>query len=279
MLNKFATIFITLLATITLAGLIFKLNPPPKEVKGITSETIGEITPTPELIETIPSGKYYAPIINYHHIAYSWPQQSYYVSENTFDDQMNWLRENGYHVVSFDKFYNAALGEDTLPEKPIAITFDDGNRDNYTNALPILKKYDYPATFFIKLNNVGKGGLTWDEIREIKDAGNIIGSHSINHNNMAKMDEQTLINELTISKNLIETNINTEVKYFAYPGGAYSQKTIEALKETGYLAAVTTKHKVYQDFTKEDSLYTIPRLHIDDEMPTFIDWVQGKNLI
>lgn len=270
--------FIGILVLMMLASffLLARFHHLQKSIAGIASTrdqtNIDEQTVNPE--------KFYAPILAYHHIALKRPQNSYFVSPKIFDKQMRWLVDNGYHVISFDKFYTAASDEGTLPEKPVVLTFDDGNVDNYTNALPILIKYDLTATFFIKINGVAKGGagMTWEKLRQMSSAGMTIGSHSINHNNMAQMGDEELRSELVESKRILEKNLGIKVKYFAYPGGAYSKKTIAAVRDAGYLAAVTTKHKVNQEITSDDSLYTLPRVHIDDEMPTFIGWVQGKNL-
>jgi len=225
--------------------------------------------------------KFYAPILLYHHIAYTKTENSYYVSPKIFSQQMQWLKDNGYNVISFDKFYLASTGKSGLPEKPVVITFDDSLLDQYTNAYPILKKFQYPATFFVKLNDVSSRGttaLTFSEIKEMAQNGMTIGSHSMNHDDMANMDPDTMYYELNQSKKILEQNCGIKIKYFSYPGGAYSKATIIATEDAGYLAAVTTQHKVYQQITSRSSLYTLPRIHIDNEMPSFIDWVQGKNL-
>lgn len=224
--------------------------------------------------------EFYAPILMYHHIEKKEPQNSYYVSSEIFREQMQWLKDNNYKVVSYDDFYKKAVGLGELPEKPVIITFDDGVIDQYTNALPILKEFGYTATFFIKLNNVGegKGGMTWDMIKELIDSGMTIGSHSMNHDNMANMDEKTLKYELTESKKVLEENLDINIYYFCYPGGAYSEETIKATQDAGYRSASTTSHKVIHKIKNYEDLFKIPRIHIDDEIPTFVDWVQGKNL-
>jgi len=278
--KKIITILGICLTLGALALITVQFQKPTKAVKGITTPEPTIIISSPEEEDEIPQEKFYAPIIAYHHLAKHWPQNSYYVSPEIFDQQMAWLKTNDFQVISFDKFYEAAIGKGTIPQKPVVITFDDGNVDNYTNALPILKKYGLTAIFFIKTNGISqKGkGMTWDKLKEMTEAGMTIGSHSLTHRNMARMDEETLSFELKESKKILEKNLDIEVKYFAYPGGSYSERTIEATKEAGYLAAVTTKHKVYQEIKDENSLYELPRVHIDDEMPTFMDWIQGINL-
>lgn len=222
--------------------------------------------------------KFYAPILLYHHIADVDKQNSYYVSPDIFEKQLIWLQDNGYHVVTMEKLYEASLGQSSLPDKPVVISFDDGLKDQYTNAFPILKKYQMSAIFFIKINNYNKGGLTTKQLQEMLDSGMEVGSHSVNHDNMAQMDVETLDYELQESKKILEKDLGIRVKFFSYPGGAYSNETIAAVKKAGYIGAVSTKHKVYQEIKDKDSIYLFPRVHIDDEMPTFIDWVQGKNL-
>ncbi len=273
--NKILIIVGIFLAIGILTRYTIFLPPKLKEVKGISITTLPTATPNEG---TIPTGKFYAPILAYHHIALKRPQNSYYVSPAIFDQQMKWLKNNDYHVITLNQFYAAAVGKEKIPKKPIVITFDDGLRDQYINAFPILKKYNYTATFFIKMNNLNKGGMTWAQLKELQKAGNIIGSHSVNHDNMANMPKNQLKYELEESKNILEQNLGVKIKYFCYPGGNYSANTIQAVKNAGYLAATTTKHKVNQEIKDSNSIYTLPRVHIDDEMPTFIDWVQGKNL-
>lgn len=233
-----------------------------------------------ELLPTIRKDKVYAPILMYHHIALKRPQDSYYVSPEIFEEQMQWLSDNNYKVISLDDFYQGMLGKKELPQKPVVITFDDGVDDQYINAFPILKKFGYTATFFIKLNNVGpdKGGMTYTMLRNLKKAGMTIGSHSMNHDNMANMSKSQLDYELDQSKKILESQLKTTVNYFSYPGGAYSDQTISETQKAGYLAATTTHHDVYHQIKTKNDLYKISRIHIDDEMPSFENWIQGINL-
>ena len=222
-------------------------------------------------------GYVYCPILLYHHIAKVEPQDSYSVSPEIFDQQMKWLLDNGYKVIKFDDYYRAMNKKRSLPAKPVVITFDDGDHDQYASGFPILQKYGFSAMFFLKINNIGKsGGLSWQEIKKMRDAGMEIGSHSVNHDSMSKMDLETMRHELTDSKKTLAQNLGIDVNYFAYPGGAFSATTETETKTAGYLSAVSTKHEVYHKFSQD--LFAVPRIHIDDEMPTFVDWIQGKNL-
>lgn len=274
----FSSLLFILITIFVLRYFSFKVrsNSESKTVATTSTQSVNQPQRPPE--EKINPEKFYFPILLYHHIVKLKNQSSYYVSPEIFESQMKWLKDNDYHVVSYDKFYQAAIGKGTLPSKPVVITFDDGLKDQYTDGFPILKKFGYTATFFIKLNNFNKGGLNTQMAKEMIQEGMTIGSHSVNHDNMAQMDSTTLNSELIDSKKYLEKTLGVEIKYFSYPGGAFSSKTIIATKNAGYLSAVTTKHRAYQEIKTPDSLFQVSRIHIDDEMPTFIDWVQGKNL-
>lgn len=223
------------------------------------------------------TGNVYAPVLMYHHLAKVTPVQSYYVSPDIFDQQLSWLQDNNYTVISLSDFYLGLTGKKTLPSKPVTITFDDGDLDHYQNAFPILRKHGYTAAFFIKTASIGKDGyMTWGMLKEMSDAGMSIESHSVTHGDMSKMDAAQLNYELGESKKVLEQNLNTKVDFFAYPGGANSKLADSLVLQNGYLAAFTTVHQVYQkepiDFSR------VPRIHVDDEMPSFENWIQGIDL-
>lgn len=222
---------------------------------------------------------FYAPVLMYHHIALKQPEESYYVSPETFKQQMQWLKDNDYHVISYDDFYNRAKSGIPLPDKSAVLTFDDGDEDQYQNAFPILKQFNYPATFYIITARVGgQGYMTWEQIAEMAKAGMTIGSHSVNHKEMAKLNVDQLRFELTQSKVILEQHLGIPIKYFCYPGGSYSLQVSAEAKTAGYLSATTTHHAVFHDIKNPGDLFTITRIHIDDEMPSFIQWIQGQNL-
>lgn len=279
------SIFSTLIYLTYKIGQEFSFSFPATSDDAISDTTANNDTPpanyrdlinTPD--QTVKVGSwFYCPILMYHHIAAKTPQESYYVSPSTFDAQLAWLRDNDYTVIPIDEFYDVAKNGGKIPVNPVVITFDDGNIDLYTNAFPILKKYGYPATVFLKINNIGegKGGLTWKMIKEMSKAGMTVGSHSVNHDDMTKLEEQIIDQELSESKKTLEDNLGIKVKYFAYPGGAFDSNIVTKTEKAGYLAAFSTKHKVYQRFSNTTDYFNIPRIHIDDELPSFIDFVNG----
>lgn len=220
-------------------------------------------------------GMIYAPILMYHHVAPKTNNSPYYVSPEIFEEQMAWLDANGYNVISLDKFYNGLFGNELLPNRPVVLTFDDGAKDHYLNAFPVMKKYGFTGTFYVITNDVGGGGfMDWDMLKEMVRDGMDIQSHTVHHPNLAAAGEEELILELTKSKRVLEEKLGNTVKHLAYPGGAYSDLTIKVLKDLGYLTATTVRHSQYH--SPNSSTYEIPRMHIDSDMESFAGFVTGR---
>jgi peptidoglycan/xylan/chitin deacetylase (PgdA/CDA1 family) len=125
----------------------------------------------------------------------------------------------------------------------IAVTFDDGWQGFYSTAFPILNKFDFKATVFIVAGYVGKTSgwdyrkkahLNWQEITELAQEGIEIGSHSVNHLDLRRLDKEKLAYEISGSKKMLEDKLGLPVKYFSYPFGRFNQRVIEAVKDAGY---------------------------------------------
>lgn len=219
---------------------------------------------------------FYAPVLVYHHIAPNPNKSQHYVSPEMFEQQMEWLKSNNYHVITYKQLYEALTANTTLPSNPVVITFDDGDKDQYENAFPILKKYNYPAIFFIETITIGKSQwMNFDMMRELLDAGMEIGSHTVTHYNLPKKDQETVKYELVKSKQILEENLNIPVEFFAYPNGTHSQLVIDELIAAGYKSAVTITQSVLQD--KNKSIYLIPRLYITDNLNSFTVKIKNVN--
>lgn len=137
-------------------------------------------------------------------------------------------------------FMKAKRGKMELPAKPIILTFDDGYEDNYTEMLPILEEYGMKATVYVITNQIGQPGyLTWDQLRAMQVRGIEIGSHTANHDPLTSMDAARRLDEVHLSKLLLEWNGIHTVYAFSYPNGAYDETMPELLEQNGYLTAVT----------------------------------------
>lgn len=221
-------------------------------------------------------GMIYAPVLMYHHIAPKIGDNPYYVSPDMFAQQMTWLHDNHYNVISLEEFYNGVYGNQLLPERPVVLTFDDGDRDQYLNAIPVMKKYGYTGTFYIITNDIneGNGFVTWDILKEMVKDGMDIEDHTVHHPSLASLDEDQQRMELEKSKKVLEEKLGITVKHLAYPGGSYNKQTIKIAQELGYETATTVSHSQYH--SADMSPYKIPRMHIDSDMESFVGFVTGR---
>ncbi|MCB0212211.1 MAG: polysaccharide deacetylase family protein [Anaerolineae bacterium] len=240
-------------------------EPLPTEPLSLPTATVTPITePTP--IALTP-GTSHVPILMYHYL--STPplgadaiRTDLSVPPDLFDTHLAYLREAGYESISFQQLAGALSQGAALPPKPIIITFDDGYRDSYENAFPILQKYGYTATFFIftqPIDTANVDFLSWDMVREMHQAGMEFGSHSHTHPDLRNRDVEFLLREIVTSKQLIEQNIGEKIRAFAYPSGQYDEATIRVVKSAGFWAAVTTQWGGYQSY---DERFTMPRVRI-----------------
>lgn len=204
-------------------------------------------------IETVPEKprSAHVPILVYHNIRPPSPTRTlsekdrqYEVTPEQFDAEMALLSKEDYVVVSFDDLTRALRGDLALGEKSVIITLDDGRDSQYTYALPILKKYGYKATFFIFTNAIGRRGyLTWDQLKELRDAGMAIEAHTRLHPFLTRIvDDVTLRDEIIGSKKSIEEQLGIVVHYFAYPFGMYDNRVANEVKDAGFLAARGLRH-------------------------------------
>ena len=210
-------------------------------------------------------------ILNYHKIDDTFISLA--VRPEDFDAQMKYLADNGYHTITPDELYDSLAGNAELPENPVMITFDDGYKDNYENAYPILKKYGFKGTIFVVSSFLGvyPNYMTWDQAREM-DADNIsIQSHTVDHKSMTDLSDDELRAELVDSKKKIEKELGHEIAYMAYPTGPYNLHIANLVKEAGYKAAFTIK---YGNVDKASNIYALERVpvfHTEDTNKSFLE--------
>ncbi|ATD54488.1 polysaccharide deacetylase family protein [Clostridium chauvoei] len=195
-----------------------------------------------EYIELDPS-EVYVPILMYHSIADLDPTNNLMVPTSQFEEQVKWLKENGFtSMLMGDVISSLKTGK--VPKKPVAITFDDGYVDNYTNAYRILKKYDMKATFFIITDNTDKDPayMSLNMLKEMKESGMAIESHTANHLELDKLSREDKVYSIRQAKDFLKNNLGIENKYLCYPVGKCDNETIEVAKELGIEGAVTTQN-------------------------------------
>lgn len=190
------------------------------------------------------------------------------VSRDTFTRQIEYLRNN-FEFISLTQAMRVASGTRDIKLPSVALTFDDGYADLFETAVPLLDKYHIPATVFVlaqpehadrtQLTN-NKTLLSMPEVTRLYSMGWEIGSHTLTHPDLTKIDTETLRNEIIESKFILENAIHDKVKYFAYPRGLYNETVMNVCREAGYGAAFTTEHFFAKPGT---NLYAMPRVCVD----------------
>lgn len=204
------------------------------------------------------------PIFLYHHIVKEESEIQYdymQTTEKTFEEQIRGLENLGYHFISYQDLIDYNNGQKKLYKKSCVLTFDDGCKDIYTNAYPILQKYNIPFTMFVVTNAVGADGCaSWEELKEMQDSGlALIASHSTNHTEFNKLSVEETLENVDSSYKALEENLGEQkTKIFTYPYGLYNQEQLEPLKEEGYVINLTD-NKINK--SKDLNLYGLHRCY------------------
>jgi peptidoglycan/xylan/chitin deacetylase (PgdA/CDA1 family) len=202
------------------------------------------------------------PILCYHQIR-NWVStdgkmgKDYIVPIAEFKSQMKMLADSGYQTILPDQLYNYLVYGAKLPKKPIMLTFDDTKLDQYTNALPELKKYGFKGVFFIMTVSLGKPNyMSKAQVKELSDAGHVIGSHTYDHQNVKKYQGEDWVTQIEKPTKTLKEITGKDVKYFAYPFGLWNKEAIPELKKRGFTSAFILAEKRDEN----DPLFTIRRI-------------------
>ena len=210
------------------------------------------------------------PILCYHHITAGKPTNEYTVSVDAFKAQLKALADSGYHTVLPDQLYNYLAFGDPLPSKPVMLTYDDTDEEQFTVAKPEMDKYGFKGVYFIMTISIGRPHyMSKDQIRQLSDEGHAVESHTWRHDRVDKylttphIDRDTkkmVANDwdlqLVDTRKKLEDIIGKEIHYFAYPFGIWSKAGIPELRSRGFKLA-------FQLSTKrdpEEPLYTVRRV-------------------
>ncbi len=207
-----------------------------------------------------------APILTYHDFGYSGIQ----VAPDNFEKQMRFLKEKRYNVISLDKLVESIKQGKRFARNTIVITFDDGYQDNYTCAYPILTKYGFPATIFLISDYIGnkKDFLNWSEVRQMSKNNISFGAHTRRHVYLPSIKQKdTLWDEISGCKEIIEKNLGMSVYYFAYPNGGFNEEIEALVKKVGYKGACVTNRGF--DVLNKVNMYELNRVSVRDANPYF----------
>ncbi len=211
------------------------------------------------------------PILMYHHIAVPPDPRDIRASRLAvppvqLEEQLAYFQRAGYTTISLDDLAAALRDRAALPDKPVILTFDDGYVDFYTNAYPLLERYNAKATIYIISGRVGKPGyMTWDELRELAASPLItIGGHTRTHPQLAQQKPERVRDELDGGRADLEQQLGLTVHHLAYPSGSYNAATIEQAQKSGYETAVTVHYGIKE---RADKLLELPRVFVNGGAP------------
>ncbi|MFG1999166.1 polysaccharide deacetylase family protein [Spirillospora sp. NPDC048911] len=263
------------------------------------SETRGRRPPGRE-----PGAAADVPVLMYHSIRERPPRATagLAVRPGEFADQMALLKERGFTPVPFSAVARtadtaatgAALpgeseppGKGELPDKPVAITFDDGYADFHEQALPVLEKHGFTATVFVTTGWLADAGadaagrpldrmLAWTQVREAAAHGVEIGGHSHSHPQLDQLGDAELRSELTRNRGLLEDRLGRAVTTMAYPYGYSSLRVRRAVRAAGYDAACSVENRL----GRVTDVLAIPRLTVrmSTSLGTFERLADGRGI-
>lgn len=182
------------------------------------------------------------------------------IAPDKFREHIKMLADSGYHTIQPDDLYNYLVYGAKLPEKPIIISFDDTDEDQFTVGNATLKKYGFKGVYFIMTVSIGRKGrinyMTKEQIKQLSDEGNTIASHTYDHKNFAQFTDADWTTQIDEPTKKLEQITGKKVEYFAFPYGVSKSSTLHKLKEHGFKAAFILSTVRDENYP----LYTIRRI-------------------
>lgn len=217
--------------------------------------------------------QYTVPILTYHSFGYARNLLS--VSPDNFVRQMKYIKDKGYKVIPLDELVEGTKRGRLFAHNSVVITIDDGYRDNFVYAYPVLKEYGFAATIFLISGSIGldRHFLGWDEIRQMRKNNIFFGGHGRKYLYLPSVkDRDAQWDEIKGSKDDIEKQIGAPVDFFCYPMGGFTARAKGLVKKAGYKAACAT-HGGPDPLNRSD-LYALNRISMRNTDTDFSLWAK-----
>lgn len=205
------------------------------------------------------------PVLCYHQVR-NWTSadaradRTYIMPVRTFSEHLKALNDSGYRAVSPDQWLAYLQRGERLPRKTFILTFDDGTRSQYDNALPELNRFGYKAVFFIMTVAIDKNRyMTRRQLRRLAEDGHVIGCHTWDHRDVRFYKEADWQLELVQPARLLEEVTGRPVRYFAYPYGSWNAAAVKRLISGNYKLAF----QLYGPLDPETPRFTVRRILVD----------------
>jgi peptidoglycan/xylan/chitin deacetylase (PgdA/CDA1 family) len=222
------------------------------------------------------------PILCYHNLGVD-SKGRLLLAASKFEEQMRYLKANGYRVISLGDFVEFARLERQLPRKAVVLTFDDGYRSFKQYAYPVLKELGFTATLFVYTDYIGAGrnALTWPDLRDLSAEGFDVEAHSKTHGDLRRTAGETdaqyarrMQAELGLPQELFRKNLGAPRPIIAFPYGSWDESLLARLGEYGYGAAFSVRRQGNASFVRP---LAGNRSQIYSEM-TLDDFVKNLNV-
>ena len=182
-----------------------------------------------------------------------------YVSRADFASQLRWLARRGYHPVTLEAVDRYWKGVARLPSRPIVLSFDDGYREQFTIAAPLLRRRHWPGVLNLAYENLVHENLTGPMIRRMVADGWELDSHTMTHRDLTTADSKALRWELVRSRELLRKRFGVPVHFFCYPLGMFDARVVRAVHAAGYRGATTIR----MGLARPSEMFTLARIRVD----------------
>ncbi len=211
--------------------------------------------------------------------------QPWVMHPDRFAAHLDLIVERGHTAMTVSALVDAIRHGRTLPERPVAITFDDGLADFAEHAWPALRQRDLTATLYVVTDGIGERAawladgeeaprmLTWDQVRTLDIEGCEIGSHSLSHPELDTLRGATLADEVALSRRELSTRLGHPVRSFAYPHGYHDRRVRQAVIDAGYDSACAVREALSSRGDDTFALARVTLLHdaTTDDLAAVLD--------
>ncbi|MEO8414564.1 MAG: polysaccharide deacetylase family protein [Ginsengibacter sp.] len=210
------------------------------------------------------------PVLCYHHIREARPGQSetmksYSVSPGSFAQQMKALKDSGYQTILPNQLYDYLVYGAQLPPKPVMLSFDDTDEEQFTIGETEMKKYGFKGVYFIMTISINRPRyMTRDQLKQLADDGNAVEAHTWDHHMVTKYKGLDFDTQFVKPKKKVEDITGKPAEYFAYPFGIWNLAAVPELKKAGYKMAFILSSK--RDST--EPLFTLRRMIVPGQWST-----------
>lgn len=263
----------------------------------LSEEASPQVTITPEAPAPLGGptvGPTYVPVLMYHYIRVNPNPRDragfiLSVTPSDFAVQMLYLYKNGFHVVSLHEAVQAIIQQRALPAHPVVLTFDDGYRDFYTTAAPLLNRLGFTATDFIITGFTNRSRfMDWPMIEQLDKEGFTMADHTVNHQALNVMPAAEALWEMRQARQDLEAHLGHPVLDLAYPGGDFNSSVARQAQQLGFECALTTQ---FSPLHTPASLWTMTRVRVSGgdtiayfaslvgasaPSPSWISWAKGQ---